>query len=80
MRVTLYTKHDCGLCDEAERALKRIRKTLKFELEVVDIEGEEAVYRAYWARVPVVAVDGKEVAEAPIDEAELRAALAATLV
>lgn len=75
--MTLYTKQDCGLCERAERALERIRKSLNFELEIVDIEGEEAAYRSYWARVPVVAVEGKEVAEAPIDEVELEAALAA---
>lgn len=46
-----------------------------FDLEIVDIEGEETAYRNYWARVPVVLADGKEVAEAPIDEARLKAAL-----
>lgn len=77
MNVTLYTKKECGLCEKAERMLQRIQKTVDFELHLVDIEGEEEVYRRYWARIPVVAVEGKEVAEAPIDEAHLRAVLAA---
>lgn len=77
MKVTLYTKQDCGLCEQAERLLRNIQETAGFELEVVDIEGEEAVYLRYWDRVPVVAVAGKEVAEAPIDEASLRSVLAA---
>lgn len=77
MKVTLYTKRECGLCREAERLLKNVRKDIDFELEIVDIEGDEAVYRRYRDRVPVVSVGGKDVAEAPIDEARLRAALKA---
>lgn len=75
MKVILYTKQNCGLCEEAERLLKRIRREIGFDLEIVDIEGDEAAYRRYWDRVPVVSVGGKDVAEAPIDEANLTAVL-----
>lgn len=77
MKVTLYTKQDCGLCDKAERVLRNYQRSLGFDLEIVDIEGEEEAYRRYWARVPVVLADGKEVAEAPIDETRLKAVLTA---
>jgi glutaredoxin len=77
LKVTLYSKKDCGLCHETERLLRVIQKSQGFEIEVVDIEGEEAAYRRYWERIPVVMVEGKEVAAAPIDEAHLRAALTA---
>jgi len=76
-RVTLYTKQDCGLCREAEDALRRIQKKARFELELVDIEADPAISSRYWDRVPVVAVDGKEVAMAPIDETRLRSLLRA---
>ncbi len=75
MKVTLFTKAECGLCREAEEMLRRMRKEIPFELELVDIEGDEALYSHYWDRVPVVAVDGKEVAAAPLTEERLRAAL-----
>lgn len=77
MKVTLYTKQDCGLCEKAERVLLDYKRSIGFDLEIVDIEGEEAVFSSYWARVPVVLVDGKEVAAAPIDEARLKADLTA---
>lgn len=77
MKVTLYTKQDCGLCDRAERVLRNYQRSLGFDLEIVDIEGEEEAHRRYWARVPVVLADGKEVAEARIDEARLKAVLTA---
>ncbi len=77
MKVTLFTKDDCGLCKEAERLLLRLQKKLRFDVEFVDIEANSAVFDRYWARVPVVAVDGKEVAAAPLDEHRLRVALSA---
>lgn len=76
MRVTLFTAEGCGLCREAEQLLLRLQRRFGFELEVVDIGTSQAAYDRYWARVPVVAVDGKEVAAAPLDEGRLKAALA----
>ena len=72
MRVTLYSAPDCGLCRDAEAVLRRLQKKSGFELEVVDIEQDEAAHRLYWARIPVVLADGREVAAAPIDERALR--------
>jgi len=77
MNVTLYTKKDCGLCEKAEGSIRAVQKTTEFELEIVDIEGDTAAYDRYWDRIPVIVVEGKEVAAAPIDEARLRAALTA---
>ena len=75
MKVTLFTKVECGLCREAETMLQRLRQKLPLELEVVDIEGDPALYNSYWDRVPVVVVEGREVAAAPLDEALLWKAL-----
>ncbi len=71
MRVTLYSASDCGLCQEAEAVLRRLQEKAGFELEVVNIERDEAAHRLYWARIPVVLADGREIAAAPIDEREL---------
>jgi glutaredoxin len=75
LKVTLYTKSDCGLCHEAEATLQRLRGKIRFDLEIVDIEADPAAYARYWDRIPVVAVDGEEVASAPLDEQRLKAAL-----
>lgn len=77
MRVTLYTKSDCGLCRQAEALLARLRRRIPFDLELVDIESDPQLFARYWDRVPVVAVEGEEVAAAPLDEGRLRAALRA---
>lgn len=75
MRVTLYTAEGCGLCREAEQLLLRLGKRIRFDLEIVNIEADSALYDRYWARVPVVLVDGREVAAAPLDERRVAAAL-----
>ena len=75
MNVTLYTKAGCHLCEEAEDALRRLGKFIQFELRLVYIDHDSALLERYADRVPVVYVDGREVASAPLDEAALRAAI-----
>jgi glutaredoxin len=74
--ITLYSKAECGLCEEAEVVLRKLQREIQFSLEVVDIESDKRLFDRYWARVPVVVVDGKEVAEAPIEARRLRALIA----
>jgi glutaredoxin len=77
--VTLYTKPDCHLCVEALKALREVAEELPFELEVLDITSREALHRAYFERIPVVALDGKELFEYFIDREILLERLRAKL-
>lgn len=61
--VTLYGKPGCCLCDEARQELDRLREKIPFELEEVDVSLDAALNRDYGERIPVVTVDGEEVAE-----------------
>jgi len=76
LRVTLYSKDDCGLCRKAEAMLRRLQKKSSFELEIVDIENDRSLFDEYWIRIPVIAMDGEEVAAAPLDEKRLEQLLA----
>ena len=75
--LTLYTKPDCSLCDEALSALERVRERVPFALEVVDISADPALSARYGERIPVVLVDGAQAYEYAVDEAELQRRLAA---
>lgn len=57
--------------------LRRIQRKIQFQLEFVDIEADDAAHARYWHRIPVVTRDGEEVGAAPLDEAQLEAALRA---
>ncbi|MGH2854469.1 MAG: glutaredoxin family protein [Solirubrobacteraceae bacterium] len=72
MRVTLYTKPDCHLCEQALKTLTEVRTELPFELIVRDITAEEALHRAYFERIPVVDLDGEELFEFFVDADTLR--------
>lgn len=77
LQVTLYGRAGCHLCDEAEATLRRIAGDLPMLLTVVDIEGDEALLRRYLFEIPVVVVDGSEVARAPISALRLQRELTA---
>jgi glutaredoxin len=70
--VTLYGRPGCHLCDDARAALERVRATVPFRLEEVDIEQDDNLMRRYLERIPVVAVDGEELAELFVDEEAFR--------
>jgi glutaredoxin len=74
--VTLYGRPGCHLCDDARAVLERIRAEVPFEVRSVNIEDDDALLRAYLERIPVVALDGEEVYDYVVDEADLRARLA----
>ena len=75
MIVVLYTKADCGLCEQAGDLLRSLQQSIRFELELVYIEDDESLRDAYHDRVPVVAVDGREVTSAPLNELAIRTAV-----
>jgi hypothetical protein len=67
--VTLYGRPECCLCDEARDELERMRQKAPFDIEHVDVSRDPALEREYGERIPVVEVDGEEVAELRIDAA-----------
>src|SRR5262249_40393951 len=70
--LTVYSKPDCHLCAEAMSVLRRLQGELGFVLQELDITADEALHRAYFERIPVVAIDGEELLQYFIDEAVVR--------
>ncbi len=70
--LTVYSKPDCHLCDEAMTVLERLQAELGFELDEQDISGDDALLRAYFERIPVVALDGEVLFEYFVEESLLR--------
>jgi glutaredoxin len=69
--VTLYTKPDCSLCDDALSALERVRRERPFEIEKIDISASEELRGLYGERIPVVALDGEPKLELHVDERQV---------
>ncbi len=69
--VVLFGREGCCLCDDARDVLLRVRGQRPFILRERDIDGDDALLRAYLERIPVVTIDGVEAFELFVDESEL---------
>jgi glutaredoxin len=70
--IVVYTRPGCHLCVEAMADLRGLQGELGFELREYDIDGDEALLRAYFERIPVVVLDGEELFDFHVDETALR--------
>jgi glutaredoxin len=76
MKVTLYGRPDCHLCDEARARLLAMHSSGgEFELQEIDIESDEGLLRRYLERIPVVEIEGEIVSELILDPDAVRARL-----
>ena len=76
VRVRLYMKPDCHLCEDVVAHLERLQRQLPHELEQVDISVDADLLRRYGARIPVLELAGHEYA-APLPPTLLERALRA---
>lgn len=75
LRLALYSKRDCPLCDSARFALERVRARLHdapFAVETRDIETDPVWFERYRYRIPVLELDGEPIAEIRFDERTLK--------
>jgi glutaredoxin len=75
-RVTLVTRANCHLCEQAASVLARLQAELGFALETVDVDADERRRAEYSDRVPVILIDGKEHGYWRVEEPRFRKALA----
>lgn len=72
IRVEVYGKADCPLCDEVKAVLRRVQREIPFDLGEVDIEASPALRETYKERVPLVFVNGRLAFKFRVDEAAVR--------
>lgn len=73
--ITLYSKPDCPLCEEARHLLEAIGHHLPFALETVNILQDRSVYDLYWNRIPVLEFADGGTLEPPITRERLAAVI-----
>ena len=73
--VTLYTKPGCHLCEPVEQAIRRVAVRRDFEFVLRNIENDPADYEKYKHDIPVVTVDGIEIARHRMTAEQLEQAL-----
>lgn len=78
LTVTLYTRKDCGLCEEAKAELSALEAELPHRLAEVDIESDPALLKRYITAIPVLEI-GPYTLHAPITKEQLRMTLGAAI-
>lgn len=72
-QVVVYTRAGCGLCAEAERQVTAEGRGA--DVVMVDVDTDPDLQRRFHVRVPVVEVDGVEVAEVQVPPGTVRTAI-----
>ena len=57
--VTIYSRHNCHLCEVAKEVVESARSEADFELEVIFIDGNAELEKLYGEEVPVTLINGK---------------------
>ena len=76
MNVVLYTATGCHLCEAVEAVIAHAQKHQKFHFFRRDISEDAADFELYKHDIPVVLVDGVEVARHRLSARQLKRALA----
>lgn len=80
MKLTFLTREGCGLCDEALTEMRawlesREQVGADVEVEMVDIESDEALHRRFLERIPVIMVGDLVVSDFQFEREALEQAL-----
>ena len=76
LRVTLYERVGCHLCEETHRALRRIGLDRPLAVTRVEVATDPDLELRYLVRIPVVAVGDQELDAAGLVDREIAAWIA----
>jgi glutaredoxin len=69
--ITIYSKPDCHLCERAKGVIERCRTKAEFAIEIVDISQNPELLDRYRDDIPVILLDGNEIARHFVRERKL---------
>ena len=78
LTVTLYTRNDCHLCEEARADLDSLQEKYPHRLVEIDIDSDPALQKKYLVEIPVVEV-GPYILKFPFDKQKLMMTLGAAV-
>ncbi|MGD0767269.1 MAG: glutaredoxin family protein [Tepidisphaeraceae bacterium] len=73
--VTIYSKPDCDLCREAEAVIQQVATRRRFRFEKKNVLEDPALQEQFGSFIPVVHVDGQEIARHRLTAFALETAL-----
>ena len=76
--VTLYSRADCHLCEQALDDLGKLQEVIPHHLEVVDVDSDPELNRTFGSKLPVVEAGPYRI-KAPFNRQDLRMILSAAV-
>ncbi|BDG37419.1 glutaredoxin family protein [Saccharococcus caldoxylosilyticus] len=61
MKINLYSKTNCPLCDKAKQVLQELQNEFSFQINEIDIYHDDKLLEKYQLMIPVVEIDGEEI-------------------
>ena len=74
-QISLYSKSDCKLCDEARTLLHRVNEEFRFEISEYKLEEKDPLFRKYKDRFPVLSAENGREISGKLHEEEIRSLL-----
>jgi glutaredoxin len=75
IRVTLYSKPGCHLCEIVEQVISFVKTRRPFNFEKKNIEDDPADFERYQHEIPVICVNGREIGRHALTAEALERAL-----
>ena len=79
MRVEIYSKPDCPLCEEAKQVIRRVQSRIPFQLIETNIEEDPKLLEVFRYEIPVIFIDSRKAFKHRVGEEELERRLNRTL-
>jgi glutaredoxin len=72
IKVEIYSKPDCHLCDAAKAVILEIQKDIPIEISEIDITQHPALFEEFKEQIPVVFINGRKAIKYRVDAHEFR--------
>ena len=59
--LKVYMRPGCHLCEEAEQLLRPLAEVAGREIELIDIDSDDELFKRYLELIPVIELDGVEI-------------------
>lgn len=67
LRIEMFSKPGCHLCDEARDVIEQARSRYPFEFQIINIENDPTLEAAYGEEIPVVRINGNKAFKYRVD-------------
>lgn len=71
IRLTLYSRPGCHLCDDMKAVTRRVAQHEPVTIDEIDISGDPALEALYGLEIPVLLIEGRKAAKYRISDEEL---------